>query len=171
LLPNKNVDLLIRAVKLIKRTKPDIRCLIVGDGPERENLEQLVDELKLQQNVTFFNFLEDHNELFALMKSSKMFVLPSVREGFSLVAIEANACGIPVITTAHEQNAASELIFAGRNGYLANLDVKHLARQMRMVLKVNGLVPRETLEDEFKTYRWKQAAASVEQAFSGSGRA
>ena len=75
LLPNKNVDLLIRAVKLVKRTKADVRCLIVGNGPERERLERLVEDLGLANNVTFFNFLEDHNELYALMKSSKMFVL------------------------------------------------------------------------------------------------
>ena len=171
LLPNKNVDLLIESVKLVKRTKPDIRCIIVGNGPERENLENLVHDLKLEQNVTFFNFLEDHNDLFALMKSSKMFVLPSIREGFSLVAIEANACGIPVITTAHEQNAARDLIFEGRNGYLADLDVKHIARQIRMVLRAQGLAPRETIENEFKAYRWQQTAATVEQVLAGPNQA
>jgi glycosyltransferase involved in cell wall biosynthesis len=167
LLPNKNVELLIRAVKLVKRTKPDVRALIVGNGPERERLEALVEELKLENNVTFFNFLEDHNELYALMKSSKMFVLPSIREGFSLVSIEANACGIPVITTSHEHNAARELIIEGRNGYLADLDMKHLARQMRMVLKAHGLVPLQAVEQEFGTYRWHHAAAAVEQVLAG----
>jgi glycosyltransferase involved in cell wall biosynthesis len=166
LLPNKNVDLLIRAVKLVKRTKPDVRCLIVGNGPERERLEALTEELKLQNNVTFFNFLEDHNELYALMKSSKMFVLPSIREGFSLVSIEANACGLPVITTAHANNAARELIIEGRNGYLAELDMKHLAAQMRMVLKAHGLMPLQAVEQEFGTYRWHHAAASVERLLS-----
>jgi glycosyltransferase involved in cell wall biosynthesis len=166
LLPNKNVDLLIRAVKLVKRTKPDVRCLIVGNGPERERLEALVQELKLHNNVTFFNFLEDHNELYALMKSSRMFVLPSIREGFSLVSIEANACGIPVITTTHEHNAARELIIEGRNGYLSDLDVKHMAAQMRMVLKAHGLTPLAAVEQEFGTYRWHHAAASVEKAWS-----
>lgn len=171
LLPNKNADLLIRAITLIKRTKPDVRCLIVGNGPERKNLEALVHDLKLEQNVTFFNFLEDHNELFALMKSSKMFVLPSIREGFSLVSIEANACGIPVITTTHEQNAARDLIFEGKNGYLAELDVKHLARQIRMVLRVNNLMPLETVNNEFKTYRWQQTAATVERVLAGPRQA
>jgi glycosyltransferase involved in cell wall biosynthesis len=163
LLPNKNVDLLIRAVKLVKRTKPDVRCLIVGNGPERKHLEALVEELKLQNNVTFFNFLEDHNELYGLMKSSKMFVLPSSREGFSLVSIEANACGIPVITTSLPHNAARELIIEGRNGYLADLNVKHLAMQMRAVLKTKGLQPLQAVEEEFGTYRWHYAAASVEK--------
>jgi glycosyltransferase involved in cell wall biosynthesis len=168
LLPNKNVDLLIRAVKLVKRTKPDVRCLIVGDGPERQRLEDLVVELRLQNNVTFFNFLEDHNELYSLMKSSRMFVLPSVREGFGLVVIEANACGLPVITTMHELNAASDLIVQGRNGYLAQLNISHIARHIRIVLKSQGLVPAETVEERFSLYRWHHAAAAVEKVLARS---
>jgi glycosyltransferase involved in cell wall biosynthesis len=163
LLPNKNVDLLVRTVKLVKRTHPNIRCLIIGNGPERKKLEALTAELHLENNITFFNFLEDHNEVYSLMKSSRMFVLPSVREGFSLVSVEANACGIPVITTRHEHNAARDLIFEGRNGYLTNLDAKDLAKQIRLVLKVQGLAPFKTLEEQFKLYRWTHAAESVEK--------
>jgi glycosyltransferase involved in cell wall biosynthesis len=167
LLPNKNVHLLIEAVKLVKRTKKDVRCLIVGNGPERERLEALVAELHLQNNITFFNFLEDHNELFSLMKSSKMFVLPSVREGFGLVVVEANACGLPVITTTHEDNAARDLIIEGRNGYLAELDTKHLARQIRMVLKAYGaLDAQQTIEEHFGEYQWNHAAAAVEKVLA-----
>jgi glycosyltransferase involved in cell wall biosynthesis len=166
LLPNKNVDLLIHAVKLVKRTHKDIRCLIVGDGPERERLEALVTELHLENNVTFFNFLEDHNELYSLMKSSGMFVLPSVREGFGLVVVEANAAGIPVITTTHEHNAARELIVEGRNGYLAEPDIKHMARQIRLVLRSQGMEPMQTVEEQFNLYRWHHAAAAVEKAMA-----
>ena len=165
LLPNKNADLLIQAVKRVKRTKRDIRCIIVGNGPERARLEAMVTDLKLENNITFFNFLEDHNELFSLMKASKMFVLPSVREGFSLVVVEANACGIPVVTTRHEHNAASDLIVEGQNGYLSELDIKDLAAQIRLVLKFqSGMSPGKTLEDQFKTYRWHHAAEAVEKA-------
>jgi len=166
-LPNKNVELLIRAVKLVKRTKPDVSCLIVGNGPERARLEELVGELKLENNVTFFNFMEDHNELLSLMKSSRMFVLPSSREGFSLVVIEANACGIPVITTRLERNAARDLIIEGRNGYLSELEIKDLAKQIRIVLKSKGLMPRQTVEEEFGTYRWQHAASTVENVLTG----
>jgi glycosyltransferase involved in cell wall biosynthesis len=171
LLANKNVDLLIRAVKLVKRTNKDVRCLIVGNGPERKRLEALVTELKLENNVTFFNFLEDHNELYSLMKSSKTFVLPSVREGFGLVVVEANACGLPVITTTHIQNAARDLIIEGHNGYLAELDVRHMARQIRAVLKTydqKPLTPAETIEQQFKRYRWNVAAEDVEKAWAKS---
>jgi glycosyltransferase involved in cell wall biosynthesis len=102
------------------------------------------------------------------MKSSKMFVLPSAREGFGLVVVEANACNIPVITTKHKNNAASSLILEGQNGYLAELDVQHLARQIRSVLKAQGLMPAETLKTRFASYRWHHAAEAVEKAFARS---
>jgi glycosyltransferase involved in cell wall biosynthesis len=164
LLKNKNVDLLIEAVAKVKRTKADVRCLIIGVGPERKNLERLVSERGLKNNVTFLNFLEDHNELYSLMKASKMFVLASVREGFGLVVVEANACGIPVITTTHEHNAAQDLIKEGQNGYLTKPNAAALATQIRRILKEGKkLTPRRTLEGRFKTYRWSHAAKTVEK--------
>lgn len=164
LLENKNVDLLVRAVARVKRSKPDVRCLVIGVGPERKKLERLAAELDLENNVTFFNFLEDHNELFSLMKASKMFVLPSVREGFGLVVVEANACGIPVITTTHTLNAAQDLIAEGKNGYLAEPDEADLAAQILKVLKQKSkLAPVKTLEEKFSKHRWHHAAAEVEK--------
>jgi len=163
LLENKNVNLLINAVAEVKKTKSDVRCIIVGDGPERKRLEAQVDNLDLTNNVTFFNFLEDHNELYSLMKSSKVFVLPSVREGFGLVVVEANACGIPVITTTHTSNAAQDLISEGQNGLLAKPDAKDLAKKIREVLAAKGMNPAKTLEERFSRYRWKYAAEDVER--------
>jgi len=121
LLSHKNVDILIKAINFLKLELPQIRCLIVGDGPEKKNLQSLIKELKLAQNITLLPFLNNHDDLYALMKSSKVFVLPSIREGFGLVILEANACGIPVITADHKNNAARDLIIEGKNGYLSTL--------------------------------------------------
>ncbi|HEX8762643.1 MAG TPA: glycosyltransferase [Candidatus Saccharimonadales bacterium] len=164
LLENKNVDMLIRAISRLKRTRPDIRCLVIGNGPERAKLEQLVADHKLENNVTFFNFLQDHNELYSLMKASKMFVLPSVREGFGLVVIEANACGIPVVTTTHSLNAAQDLIAEGQNGYLAKPNDADLAKKIGKVLDTHSSFrPKQTLEEKFSKYRWHHAAKAVER--------
>jgi glycosyltransferase involved in cell wall biosynthesis/GT2 family glycosyltransferase len=163
LLEHKNVDMLVQAVAYVKRTHHDVRCLIVGNGPERANLEQMVIDLKLEDNVTFFNFLEDHSELYSLMKSSKMLVQPSVREGFGLVVVEANACGIPVITTRHEHNAAGDLIIEGQNGLLTDLDSRALSRQIRKILRMHTMQPRKTLDEQFGSYRWSMTAEQVEK--------
>jgi glycosyltransferase involved in cell wall biosynthesis len=167
LLEHKNVDVLVQAIAYVKRTHPAIRCLIVGNGPERTNLERQVADLKLQDNVTFFNFLEDHSELYSLMKSSKMLVQPSVREGFGLVVVEANACGIPVITTRHEHNAASDLIIEGENGLLTDVDPRSMARQIRKVLRASGMQPQRTLDERFGAYRWHMTAEQVEKLLAG----
>jgi glycosyltransferase involved in cell wall biosynthesis len=168
LLENKNVNILIDALGLVKRTKRDVRCLIIGDGPEREKLEAQVAALKLENNVTFFKFIESHDELYSLMKSSKMLVQPSTREGFGIVIVEANACGIPVITTSHEQNAGRDLIVEGENGYLTTLDARQLASLIRKTLRNQSLEPSKTLHEKFGQYRWNNAAQEVERILAPS---
>lgn len=110
LLKHKGVDDLLRAVAIVRRTRPDVKCMIISDGPERTNLERLSRELKLTKNVTFTGFVDRDSDKLALVKASKVFALPSVREGFSIVALEALACGLPLVTTDHAENAARRLV-------------------------------------------------------------
>lgn len=110
LLQHKNVDVLLQAVALLKKEYPNLKVIIAGDGPEKDNLVKLSKDLSIEKNVTFLPFQENIQDLYGLMKSSKVFVLPSTREGFGLVVLEANACGIPVITSDHQDNAARFLI-------------------------------------------------------------
>lgn len=124
LIKEKNVDVLLKAVDYVRRELCDIRCDIIGDGPEKENLVKFVDDKRLDNNVTFFRFME-HDEVISRIKSSKLFVLPSSREGFGIVVIEAFACGIPVITIKHERNAACQLV-NNETGIITDLDVYKL---------------------------------------------
>ncbi len=169
LLPNKNVSVLILAIAELAVSKPDISCLIVGDGPERDQLEQLVIRHKLQSNVTFFNFFENPTELYSLMKASKVFVQPSTREGFGLVVIEANACGIPVVTTNHAQNAAKDLIYPGLNGLLASATPDDLAKQISAVL-ATPMHPLDIIKDKFGTFEWGHIAKNVELLLSTNSK-
>ena len=119
LISEKRVDLLLNAIAIARTKIPAIRCAIIGDGPERASLEDLASKLGLDENVTFTGFV-DQDGLTAFMKSSKVFVLPSVREGFGLVIIEANACKLPVISISHEMSAVRELVQDGVNGFLVS---------------------------------------------------
>lgn len=127
LLSHKNVDVLLRAVSIVEETRPHISLVVIGDGPEKINLIDLAKRLKIEHNVSFLGFLENHNEVLALMCASRVFVSPSVREGFGITAIEANACGLPVITINHENNAARDLIVNNESGLLIDLDARQLA--------------------------------------------
>ena len=165
LLKHKNVDLLIEAVARVRKTYPAISVQIIGNGPEKPRLEALVARRGLEQNVRFVNFVDHHEEVYGQMKASKMLVLPSVREGFGLVVVEANACDIPVITIDHVNNAARNLITPGKNGYLARPTAPSIARRIVQVLESDGsLSPRDTLGDE---YDWAMVAANLEQSLNG----
>jgi glycosyltransferase involved in cell wall biosynthesis len=163
LLDHKNVDLLIKAVGIVKHDRPNISCLIVGDGPERQALETLASMLDLHDNLVFYNFLADSTELYGLMKASRALVQPSTREGFGLVVVEANACGLPVITTSHANNAAKDLIVEGQNGVLSEVNEADLAKQIIAVLDNPALHVIKSVQKELSQYHWNTITEQIEQ--------
>jgi glycosyltransferase involved in cell wall biosynthesis len=110
LVEHKNADILVKSLEIVKTDVMDVKAVIVGGGPEMGRLKSLVQELELEKNVEFCGFLEDYNEALALMKSSRLFATHTTREGFGIAALEANACGLPVITVKHRMNAVMDLV-------------------------------------------------------------
>ncbi|MEI8343968.1 MAG: glycosyltransferase family 4 protein [Candidatus Moraniibacteriota bacterium] len=135
LLSHKNVDILIKAIALVRHEFKGISLAILGDGPEKKNLEKLVEKLKLTENVKIFGFVEKDEDVYSHMHASKVFVLPSAREGFGMVVLEANACGLPVITITHPQNTAKSLIIKDENGSLCQLDATSIAQRISFEIK------------------------------------
>lgn len=125
----KNVDLLLESLAVLVRTRPDVRCDIVGDGPDRERLESRAAELGLADNVRFWGFLTEADEVYARMKAATVLVLPSTREGFGMVVLEANAAGLPVVVADYPANAAKSLI-TGRNGVVSKPDPEAFAEAL-----------------------------------------
>ena len=123
LVKDKNVDKVIKAIARLSDTNNPRYCYIIGDGPERQRLQSLVRRLEVEQYVTFLDPLADAAQVFAYMKAAKVFCLPSVREGFSLVTLEALGCGTPVITSNADANAARRLIEEGQNGSVVACEV------------------------------------------------
>ncbi|HEV2412375.1 MAG TPA: glycosyltransferase family 4 protein [Candidatus Saccharimonadales bacterium] len=124
LVKDKNVDVLIRAVALLKEERPNISCVIIGHGPERQRIARLITKHSLKKNVTV---LEKLPSVYPYMKAANVFCSPSSREGFGIVTLEALACNTPVVTVAEPTNAASMLIKPGKNGSVVALDEKDLA--------------------------------------------
>jgi glycosyltransferase involved in cell wall biosynthesis len=168
LLSNKNIDQLVRAVDILRTRRPGIRAVIVGEGPERQPLERLVSELGLQSNIQFLDFMPNHDDLFSLMKSSKVFVLPSEREGFGLVVLEANACGLPVVTVSHPENAAQRLILEGENGFVTSLDADGLAQAtLRCLEPPEGMDPLTVVQERFADNDWSAVARRFASVLEG----
>ena len=115
LAPHKHVDHFIQVIKEIKPSYPDLKFLIVGKGPEKENLVTMINELKLNDCITFKQDLSDE-ELITEIKQSEILVLPSTREGFGMVLAEANCCNKPVLTYA--SGGTVDVVEDGYNGYL-----------------------------------------------------
>ena len=94
----KSIDTVIKSVHQLVPLIPNIKFYIAGSGDEKDKLELLVDKLKLNNNVKFLGKVSDkkRNEL---MAKSWVFVYPSTFEGWGISAIEASACGTPVIAS------------------------------------------------------------------------
>jgi glycosyltransferase involved in cell wall biosynthesis len=162
----KHIDTLIKAIYLLKEQIPIVKCLVIGEGPEKKRLEVLTQKLNLKKNIKFLDFLENHDDVYALMKSSKVFVLPSTREGLGLVVIEANACGIPVITIDHQNNAARDLIDEGKNGFVCQLNEEEIAKIIKRILVNNsGRGMEETCVELAKRYDWDKIVDEIEEVY------
>jgi len=134
LMKHKNIDILIKSIFLIKKKLPDIKAVIIGNGPEKTKLRALIKGLGLENNIKFLDFMLKE-KVYSFMKSSKLFVLPSVLEGFGIIVIEANACGLPVITVKHKRNASADLIKDYNNGFVCKLSEANIAEKIIIILK------------------------------------
>ena len=162
LLVHKNVDILIKSIAILKESNPVVKCLIIGEGPEKKRLREMVATLNLTKNVLFLDFFKDHDELYSLIKSSKVFVLPSTREGFGIVALEANACGIPVITTNYKDNAARDLINA-KNGLMVKLNEIEISNSIKKIL--NQKINSKDCIDAAKICDWSNIINKLEVVY------
>lgn len=162
LLKHKRVDLIICAVAELKKAGQDIQCVIVGEGPEKDNLQELARKLDVVGTVKFHSFYENHDDVLSLIKASKVFAFPSEREGFGMVVIEANACGKPVITSDAPANASRELIQFGKNGSVVPLDAQRIADAISYWIgnKDDGIA------DDASQYDWDNLAIKQAGAYA-----
>lgn len=108
----KRYDILIDALRIVARSHPEVRLLLIGDGPEREFLESLVAE-KAKGLVHFAGFQE---ETAGWMSMAEIYALSSDREGLPMSVLEALALGLPVVATC--VGGVPELLEGGKGGLL-----------------------------------------------------
>ena len=106
------------------------KLMMVGEGPEKEGAEQLVEELGIRERVIF---LGNSNEIDKILCFSDLFLLPSQTESFGLVALEAMASSVPVIST--NAGGLSEVNEDGFSGYLSKVsDVENMSKNALKIL-------------------------------------
>lgn len=123
----KNIDLIIKSIKDF----PNIILDIVGDGPEKRNLEQLIIQERLTDRVRFLGFLP-HEQLVNYLRDYDLFVLLSYPETFGRVYLEAMAAGLPVMCSA--KSGVDGIITHGKEGFLVNhksiTDIQNIFKDM-----------------------------------------
>jgi len=163
LIKEKHADLLIHAIELLQHEFKDIRVLIIGEGPERLKIKHMIDDKKLSDSIQMNGFYKNHDGLIAQLKSSKVFVLPSTREGFGITALEALACGLPVVTVNHPANAICDLI-TENNGFLCSLSAKDLANKISLALQ-HYIVMRDACIVSADSLDWDFITSDVESYY------
>ena len=113
--PVKRVIDVIRVFAGVRRAIP-ATLVLVGDGPDRDAAEQESDRLALGRDVRFLGKVD---QVADLLRGSDLFLLPSETESFGLAALEAMACGVPVIAT--QVGGLPEVVVSGETGFLAPL--------------------------------------------------
>lgn len=146
--PEKNLPFLLRCVAGSLQAYSNVRLLIVGDGPERENLEDRVQHMGISDCVRFAGMVP-YEELPAYLVMSDVFVTASVTEVHPLTVIEAMAAGLPVLGI--ESPGVGDTVVEGRTGFLAGNDLAaYTAKMIRMVTD-------EELRARMSTYAQQEA--------------
>lgn len=139
LVPNKGLENVIRAVEQI----PEARLLIIGDGPERQPMEELADKLGIANRVTFLGWLPTQEAVIGAIQTARVFVMNSTSEGGPRIALEAMGSGMPVIVT--PVGVMPEVIEDGKNGVITSGDIDDLK------VKINELMQNEMRRESLAT--------------------
>jgi N-acetyl-alpha-D-glucosaminyl L-malate synthase BshA len=126
----KRVDDVIKVFAEVRKEVPS-KLLMIGDGPERQHAEELARTLGAHGDVRFLGKQEQMDEILSI---ADLFLLPSAYESFGLAALEAMACGVPVIST--NAGGLSEINVDGRTGFLSEVgDVEGMTQHALYLLR------------------------------------
>jgi glycosyltransferase involved in cell wall biosynthesis len=166
--PVKGVQYLLGAMKMVHQELPEAKLILVGDGEEREHLENLTDSLGIRGCVEFAGRVP-HDRVQDYMNRAEVFVLPSLSEGFPVTILEAMACGLPVVAT--RVGGIPDIIEDGTNGYLVDArDQEQIAEALLRVLQDKMLqkIMSNNNRKSAEKYRWDTVAATLEGVYQNS---
>ena len=146
LVKRKGFDFLIKSIAKINNNK--IHALIIGDGPEKENLQNIAKELNISDRIHFLGSVSEKDK-FQYLSNSNVYVLSSVHEGFGIVLQEAMQVGLPIIAT--NNGGQTDFIKEGKNGFLIDYSNKDSLKE-----KIEKLSKDKKLRMKFSDFNKKE---------------
>jgi glycosyltransferase involved in cell wall biosynthesis len=134
MIPEKRAPLGVAGVVAAARQLPDLQAIFFGDGPERETVLAEIERHGAETVISVPGFVSSE-EIDAALRRALCMLLPSRREGYGLIVIEAATRGTPSIVIAGEDNAATELIEDGVNGFVVPSADAGAAREHSTVVR------------------------------------
>jgi glycosyltransferase involved in cell wall biosynthesis len=166
-IPEKRVPTLVPAIALARKSVPELRCDIYGDGPERAEVERLVAQAGLGDVVQLHGFVSA-DEVGHALRHALCMVLPSRREGYGLVVIEAATGGTPSVVVRSPDNAATELVEDGVNGFIAESESPEELADAIVKIHDAGFAMRERTAQWFRDNATRLSlSSSLERVLTG----
>jgi colanic acid/amylovoran biosynthesis glycosyltransferase len=138
LVEKKGIEFGIHAISKVTKNFPNVKYIIVGDGPLKDELQNLINRLELSERVILLGW-KNQEETFEIMQKSDIFIAPSItsqtgdQEGIPVVLMEAMAHGLPVVSTYH--SGIPELVINNKTGLLVNeKDWEGIAQKIEFLL-------------------------------------
>ena len=162
----KNLETVIKAIAIVKQLYPDVKLKIIGDGPNRNNLVNLVNHLAIQDNVEFYGYAPEQTK-FEMISSSIAMVFPSLCEGFGIVILESFSCSRPVLVS--NVRPLPEIIEHEKDGFILEArDEQMWADAMSSLISNPNLALKMGLEGKKKLqirYTEEEMIAKVESMY------
>lgn len=150
LIPLKAFDRIVDAVKILRNEGVHVQCWIVGDGPDKEHLQNLIDSNNLQGYVRLLGYQKNP---YKFLKQADLYVCSSTTEGYNTATVEAIILGIPILTT--EVSGAEEIIADTKCGIIVDNSMDGV---------YNGLKQLFTHEEDLKQMKLSAANRSAQFA-------
>jgi len=143
----KGFDFLIRSIAKIDNQK--IKAIIIGDGPEKNNLQDLAKSLGVSDRIIFLGFIGEEQK-FQYLAVSDAYILSSVHEGFGIVLQEAMQVGLPIIAT--NNGGQIDFVKNNKNGFLIKFGDEN-----EMVNKIEKIYNSKDLKNQFTNYNKQES--------------
>ncbi len=160
--PEKDIDKLLRALPKYKEKHEDVRFVIVGTGPDMDNLKNCVNELNLNDMVIFAGE-KPWDQIALYYQIGDVFVSASQSETQGLTYFEAMAAGLPVV--AKKDDCLKDILKDGYNGYQFTTDEEFLDGLDRVLYGTDGVDYRKNSEEMMKPYSTEMFAEKVEEVY------